>query len=229
MKKKFIYLGIFVFFVIALLIISSTAIKSFFSDVSNVKEFVLSFGVWSPIIFILFQIAQVLIAPIPGQLVGFIGGYLFGVWMGTIYSITGMMIGTLIIVYLVRKFGEPFVKKMVDEKTYKKFDKFCKDDGLLALFLIYLLPFFPDDVLSFIAGLSNLKLRNILLVAFIGRLPGVFGLSLIGAGIAESDATLAIVIMSILTGIAFIAYLYRIPLEKKMTAFLNKFKDKKKA
>jgi len=203
-------------------------LKTFFSDIQNIREVILSFGILAPIIFILLHILQVLIAPIPGQLMGFIGGYLFGVWLGTLYSIIGVVLGTLVVISLVRKFGEPYVRKMIDKKTYKRFDNFCKNKGIFALFLIYLLPFFPDDAISFIAGLSKIKLKHILLIAFLGRLPGMFGLSLVGAGVARSEANFAVILTGILILIAFVIYIYRDKLENKMMKVARKIKHKKK-
>jgi uncharacterized membrane protein YdjX (TVP38/TMEM64 family) len=213
--------------IVLLFIVFPVWIGQFFSDIQGVRELILSFGVISPIIFILLHITQVLIAPIPGQIFGFIGGYLFGVWLGTLYSIIGTVLGTLIAVILVRKLGQPFARKIVARKTYGKFDKFCKKEGILTLFFIYLLPFFPDDAISFIAGLSNIKLRYIILVAFLGRLPGMFGLSLIGAGVAEAEANVAAVIMGILIAISFIIYLYKDKLQNKMIKLIKKLTCKK--
>jgi len=223
-KRKIIYWTVFIFLIILILFLSSIFVKYFFIDVQKIRTLVSSFGIWSPIIFILLHILQVLIAPIPGQLVGFAGGYLFGAWLGTLYSIIGTVLGTLLVVSLVRKFGEPFVKKMVGEKIYSKFNKFCEKEGKLTLFLIYLLPFFPDDAISFIASLSKIRMKHILLLAFIGRLPGMFGLSLIGAGVAESEVTISVVIVSILIFISFMIYLYKNKLQHKMEKLLDKIK-----
>jgi len=226
-KKNIIYLIFFVLFIVLFLFISLISFKSFFSDIQKMRNFILDFGVSSPIIFILLHILQVLIAPIPGQLIGFVGGYLFGIWLGTIYSIIGTVLGTLLVVHLVRKFGEPFVKKIVDRKTYNKFDKICEKQGVFFLFLIYLLPLFPDDAISFIAGLSNIKIKHILLLAFIGRLPGMFGLSLVGAGVAQSEATFAVILVSILIFISFIIYIYKDKLQNRMIELINTIENEK--
>jgi len=72
-KKKVIYRALVLILIVILLIVFYILFKSFFPDVQQIKTFLLSFGAWSPVVFILLQIAQVLIAPIPGQLVGFVG------------------------------------------------------------------------------------------------------------------------------------------------------------
>ena len=226
MKKKELFIFVFVSVIILCLVIFSTSFETLFSDTHRIREFILSFGILSPLVFILLHALQVIIAPIPGQLVGLLGGYLFGVWLGTLYSIIGTVLGTFIVVSLARKFGEPLARKLVDEKTYKKFDDFSREKGIFSLFLIYLLPFFPDDAISIIAGLSKLKIKHILLVAFIGRLPGMFGLSLAGAGIVNSEFLISLILIGIMLILSVIMYIYRNKLESKMEKVLDKIKLK---
>ena len=54
------------------------------SNAQELREWVLGFGTLAPVAFILLEAAQVLIAPLPGQVVEAVGGYLFGVWKGTL-------------------------------------------------------------------------------------------------------------------------------------------------
>jgi len=218
------YFTVFIVFISLLFAIFFYYFKEFFPDIDKLKNFILSFGLFAPIIFIILQIGQVLLAPIPGQLTGLLGGFLFGVAKGTLYSTTGAVIGTLLSIVLVRKFGKPFVKKVVDKKTFNKFDKFFEKRGTLTLFLIYLLPFFPDDIINFIAGLSKLKTKEIVLIAFIGRLPGIFVLSLIGAGFSNYQANFVYLLLGILSLISFTVYYYRNILEEKMIKILNNLK-----
>jgi len=212
-KKRVFYISLIVF-ILLILFVLSYSFSSFFSSIEKMKEFILGFGSLAPIVFILLQISQVVLAPIPGQLTGFLGGFLFGAWLGTFYSIIGTALGTLLVVFLANKFGEPFVKKMVDKKIYDKFNNFCKNNGQVALFLVYLLPLFPDDAISFIAGLSSMKTRTIVLLAVLGRLPGMFGLSLVGSGVAQSNATTSVVILAIFMFVSLIIYLYKDKFEK---------------
>jgi len=214
-KKYFIYPAILIALIILFWIIYSN-FYSVFSDVKNMREFVLNFGALAPIVFIFLHILQILIAPIPGQVVGFAGGYIFGIWLGTLYSIIGTVLGTLVVIFLAKKLGKPFVLKMVKEEDYNKFNKFCEEKGLPFLFLIYLLPFFPDDILSFVIGLSKIKVKKIIPIVILGRLPGMFGLSLLGAGVASSNAKIAVIIVAGLVIISGIIYLFKNKLEKIM-------------
>jgi uncharacterized membrane protein YdjX (TVP38/TMEM64 family) len=146
----------------------------------NIEKFLRETGPLAPVIFILMQAAQVVAAPIPMQVVGLAGGYVFGVLWGTIYSLIGLTIGSALAVWLARKFGRNLVERFVKKETLDKFDHLAEKGGLMAFFLIFLLPALPDDAICFIAGLTNIPIRQIVAMAFLGRLPGLLSLTIIG-------------------------------------------------
>ncbi len=178
----------------------------FLSDLYNqekLKKLMIEVGAWAPLLYILLQIAQVVIAPIPGQVVGIMGGYLFGPFWGVIYTLIGATIGFTLIFILARKLGRPFVERFVSKKVIDKFDHLTKDKGVWVFFLIFLLPAFPDDMISFIAGLSRIRIRTLILISVAGRLPGYVVLSLAGNGLAYHHIKPVIITGAIL-GILFV-------------------------
>ncbi len=197
-----------------------------FSNVDKLKGFILSFGILSPLIFILLVITQVLLAPVPGQAAGFASGYIFGTLMGTIYSMIGLIIGSYIAFVLARKYGRPFVEKVVDKKTLQKFDKICLNNGVFTLFLIYLLPALPDDAICYIAGLTKIRIRNLVLISAIGRFPGFLVLNLVGDGVASSNIKFSLILFSVLMVVSLFIYLYKNNLEKIMINSIKLIKSK---
>jgi uncharacterized membrane protein YdjX (TVP38/TMEM64 family) len=160
---------------------------SIFNNPDEARRLIISAGVWGPIIFILMQVAQVLIAPIPGQVVGLIGGYLFGPFLGLLYTTIGAAIGFTLIFFLSRKLGRPFVERFANKKVLDKFDHLTKDKGVWVFFFIFLLPAFPDDIISFIAGLTTIRIRTLVLISLAGRLPGYIVLSFTGNGLTYEN------------------------------------------
>ena len=65
-----------------------------FQDRRQLKRVIKSFGPYSPLIFIVLQVVQVVVAPIPGEAIEFLGGYVFGVWAGMAYSMIGLILGS---------------------------------------------------------------------------------------------------------------------------------------
>ena len=160
---------------------------SAFIDPERAKKMIIGAGAWGPVVFILMQVLQVLIAPLPGQITGLIGGYLFGPFLGVLYTMIGATIGFTIIFVLTRRFGRPFAERFVNKKYLDKFDYLTKEKGVLVFFLIFLLPAFPDDLISFIAGLTTIKISTLVFISVLGRLPGYVVLSLSGHGLTYDN------------------------------------------
>lgn len=179
----------------------------------QLKQTIQDSGAWGPLIFIGVQFLQVLVAPIPGQVAGAVAGGLFGAFWGTVYSMVGALIGYTVIFVLARKFGRPLVDRFVPPKYLDKFDYLTKESGVFVFFLIFLLPAFPDDVICYIAGLSKIKIRTLILISLAGRLPGFIGLSLIGAGAADGNTTLVTILLTVSAIIAAIGFWQRARLE----------------
>ena len=225
-RKNLIKFFIFVLAIILLIILWSK-IFVFFSDLEKMKSFIMQFGFFSPIIFILLVMFQVMFAPIPGQFLGFIGGYLFGAFLGVIYSMIGLILGSFIVFTVSRKFGKPFVKKIISKKIFDKFEKIVNENGKFYLFMIYLLPALPDDAISYIAGLSNIKIRNLVIISAIGRLPGFIVLSIVGAGFASQNSAFSIILFIILMIVSLFLYLYNNKIEKLVVKILKKLEKTK--
>ena len=187
---------------------------SFLMDVESTRNFISGFGVLAPLSLILVQIVQVLFAPIPGQVIGLASGFLFGWFFGTLYAMIGVTIGSFIAIYLARKLGRPFVERVITKTTLKKFDYVMKDKGLFTIFLLFLLPAMPDDAICFIAGLTKVKIRVLVLLAVIGRFPGFLILNLVGDGIANSQVFVSAIIFSVAMVISLVVFFFRKELER---------------
>jgi uncharacterized membrane protein YdjX (TVP38/TMEM64 family) len=170
--------------------------------------FINSFGNLSVVIFIILQIFQVIIAPIPGEVTGFIGGYLYGPFLGTLYSTIGLTIGSLLAFGLARWLGMPFVEKVINGEIIRKYDYFMEHRGILVTFILFLIPGFPKDALSYIVGLSHMKTTTFMIICTAGRLLGTAMLSVCGS-CARNDQLIAVaVILGIGILIVALAYYY---------------------
>lgn len=226
-NKALVVLGIIVVIFIGITYFSKY-ILYFLNNSDEVREFVTGFGMLGPIVLILMQILQVLFAPVPGQVAGFVSGYIYGTFLGTVYTMIGTTIGSFIAIVLTRKYGRPFVEKVVEKHTLKKFDKIAQDKGIFALFLIWLLPALPDDAICYISGLTNIRIKTLMIIVFLGRLPGFIVLNMVGNGIAIANATTSFIIFGALMAISFIIFKIRHRLEAAMTYLIIRIKDRKK-
>jgi uncharacterized membrane protein YdjX (TVP38/TMEM64 family) len=163
------------------------AIIKVFSSTDNFKAWIDSLGFWGPVVFFLLCTAQVIFAPIPGNLTGIAGGAMFGLLGGFLLTYSGILIGS-ILAYLVGQYGgRRLVIKFIGEGRYKKYTKIFHSDLSWGLFIIFLVPFFPDDILCILAGISPLPLRRFIILVAIGRAPSAFINSAVGAGLLKVD------------------------------------------
>jgi len=180
-----------------------------FSDREQIRQFISSFGSSAPPIFMLIQILQVLLAPVPGEATGFIGGYLFGALPGFIYSSIGLTVGSWLNFMIGRFLGERYVRKLIPADQFEKIDRKVKRQGVIVLFILFLFPGFPKDYLCLALGLSTLPVKIFLLLAGVGRMPGTFALSLQGAFLYEQNYLLLGILIIACLILALLCYVYR--------------------
>lgn len=156
-------------------------ITRFFSAKDGIKSYVQKYGMFAPLVFFIIQTIQVIVSPIPGQITLAVGGSLFGLVNGLLLNFSAIIVGSIIAFMLARVFGKPLVVRFVKEDTFNKYARLFKPKYIIFLFLIFLFPFFPDDALCFLAGISNLPFNIFLLLIILGRFPGVLIATLVGA------------------------------------------------
>jgi uncharacterized membrane protein YdjX (TVP38/TMEM64 family) len=192
------------------------------SDREVVRAFIMSFGAGAPLVFMGIQVLQVIFAPVPGEATGFVGGYLFGVLKGFVYSSLALSIGSLINFGIGRLLGVRFVRKLIPVDKFEKFDAMLKRQGVIVLFLLFVFPGFPKDYLCMALGLSTLPVKIFLLLAGIGRMPGTLALSLQGAFLYEQNYTLLGITAGACLILACLCYAYR----EKIYLWIEKAENK---
>lgn len=138
-------------------ILQKTGFFTVIRDAESLQKYLENAGAWMPLLYILLQYLQVVVLPIPGIVSTVAGVALFGSFWAMIYSLIGIVLGSLTAFLIGRKLGNKAVSWMVGEETLKKWQKKLKGKDNLFLTLMFLLPLFPDDVLCFIAGLSTMS------------------------------------------------------------------------
>jgi uncharacterized membrane protein YdjX (TVP38/TMEM64 family) len=171
-----------------------------FSDWDALDQLLARLGPWSAVFLIGAQIAQVLIPVIPSQLLGMASGALYGIFWGTALSLTGLAVGSSAAILLARRYGRPFVERHTSAETIDKIDLLAQRWGPWAFFLVPLIPILPTDVACFVAGLTTLRTRAVLLPIMLGRLPGVLLLNTLGA----TSKTISLETMVILTAFTLV-------------------------
>lgn len=166
------------------------------------------------LLFIGLQIVQVVAAPVPGEVTGFVGGIFFGPFWGIVLSTIGLTAGSWLAFNLSRLVGRPLVEMIANPDTIKRYDYVMKHKGMFLAFLMFLIPGFPKDILCYLLGLGHMRQKDFLLVSTSGRL---FGTTLLTAGgtffrNAQYGAFFTIVAVSL--GAIMAAMIYREKVER---------------
>lgn len=146
-----------------------------------------SYGTWAPLVFVLFQIAQVLVSPIPGELVGAAGGYVFGWLPSLLYSTVGLSLGSWMNFLAARLIGKSFVERMIPPSYLSRIAFLMERQGVVASFIFFVIPGFPKDYLCYALGLAPMSWRIFFVISSVGRIPGTLMLSLQGAAVYQED------------------------------------------
>lgn len=141
---------------------------------NDFKNFIMSFGYLGIIVFVLFQFLQVVIFFIPGEVMQVAGGCIYGTILGSILSLIGITIGSILLFLLSRKYGRPLTEKFVPEKHLNSLENALGSKRLnLIVFLLYFLPGLPKDSTIMVCGISKISLKNFLIYSTLGRIPAL--------------------------------------------------------
>lgn len=181
MKSRWLWIVVIIFLMGGLILIWNSPVGLLLRDQEQLALSLQKWGRWAPLITISLHILQVMTAPIPGTAIDAVNGLLFGPWLGTLYSMIGLITGSVLVMLLTRKFGRPLMERFIDPSSIERIDRLVERRGSLVIFLIFLLPFLPDDAICFLAGLTPIPILELVLIAMIGRFPSVFLANLLGS------------------------------------------------
>lgn len=200
-KKALAFLGITFFVLLTGLIFYfwETRLSLYIKEPEILREFVEEKGFLAQIIFIGVIVLQVIMAVIPGEPFEVAAGYAFGAMEGTILALIGTVLGGVIVFILVRVFGIKLVRLFYSEEKIESlsFLKTSKKKTILY-FLIFMIPGTPKDLLSYFAGMTDMKLSLWILISFFGRIPSLLT-STISGNFLGTENYLKAVVMFIVT------------------------------
>lgn len=181
-----------------------------FRSPEALREWIRDTGVIAPLVFVAVQTFQVVFFFIPGEIPQVAGGYLFGLWQGTLLSLAGITLGAIFNFMISRALGVPFVYALFSRQKVERARGIANSSkARLSFFLFFLIPGIPKDILCYVAGLSVMKLHVFLLFSTLGRIPGIVGSALIGTAAADRRWILAGTIFFVAVVLFVIGFLFR--------------------
>ena len=187
-----------------------------YEDKHLLKETVRSWGWLAPLVFIAIQALQVIISPIPGEVTGPVGGALFGTFWGVVYSTIGLTAGTLFCFWVGHRWGEPLVRAWLSDHNWNRMNFILEAEGAIICFILYLIPGFPKDIISYLFGISPMPFWVFAVASTVGRLPGTVLSSYFGAHVADQQYIGAIAFLAVAVAVCLPLYYYRDRIMKRL-------------
>ena len=197
-------------------------IKSF-ENIDDVVAFLEKYETQSIFVYIGLQIVQIVISIIPGQVFQMAAGYIYGFWPALLFAMTGALLGTTLSFMLAKALGRDFLHIFFGEEKMSYYIERLNSKKMYGIvFFLYLIPGIPKDMVSYAAGVSEIKFKPFIIISALGRLPGMIGCLLMGDMMMEENYTGAVII-----GVfAVIAFALCIIFRKKIQSFLDRFYKK---
>ena len=151
-----------------------------FGSLEAMQAYIARFAPYSHLVFFLIQLLSVILAPIPSNVTALAGGVLFGTWPAFLLTWGAVVLGSVTVFAVARRLGRNFVERVVSRSSISRYLDVIQRKQDTFLVLAFLFPFFPDDVLCILAGLTTMPFRRFLLIALVTRPWGLLAASALG-------------------------------------------------
>ncbi len=158
---------------------------AFLADADKVRALVNAYPFRSRVLFFVLTMLQVILAVIPGEPFEIAAGYAFGSIEGTVLSMAAIYAASLIIFLVVKRYGRPVIELFFEPEQIDGVKLFNRPKQLnLLMFLLMFIPGTPKDILTYLAGLTPMKLgtwMKILLARFFSVVTSTVSGGLLGS------------------------------------------------
>ena len=196
-RKRKLLAGISAAVVVILALLATWCIWRWLTSFSRegLRDYIRSFGAAGWLVFLALQILQVFIALIPGELLESAAGFVFGPVFGTLLCYAGIAIASLLVFVLTRKFGVKLVQVFVSREKINQL-RFLNTEKKrdVLIFIAFFIPGTPKDLLTYFAGLTEIKLSTFLVITLVARLPSVVTSTFGGHLLGEGEYVLAVIV-----------------------------------
>lgn len=179
---------------------------------SDVRDIVLSFGWWGPVVFFLiYAIGPIIFLPTSVLSLG--AGLAFGVWPGVLYILFGATAAAVTGYVMARLFGRSVLKVESYPWSEKLFTQ-MEQRGFLYVFVLRLIPLVSFDLLSYAGGIAKVKFKSFILATVLGMIPGTLAYSFLGASLASGSITLVVIAALVFVTLIGFTYYFREPVKR---------------
>lgn len=225
-RLLFTILIIMAIIIVGFIIIKTTGLWDKINSIEKIKKIVDSGGVFSFIVFIIFQILQTTILQVPSIIITLAGTVIFGRWIAFILSFVAIIVGSLLMFLIGRKFGRKFLNWLVGADSADHWiDRMT--NGKYLFFLMMLFPLFPDDILCVVAGVTNMSFGFFLTTNIIARALGIGCTVFLGSGTVIPFTGWGLIVWGLILLVVVALFYVSIKYQNKIDEIIKSFSKKK--
>lgn len=151
------------------LLLWSTGFFACIGSLDAMRDYIQRFSPFSHLFYLVIQLLSVLIAPIPSNITALAGAVLFGTWPAFLMTWIAVAAGSMLVFFLARTLGQSFAERLVSQKVTKRYLDVIRRKRDIVLILVFLFPFFPDDLICILAGLTDIPAHRFFLIVLLTR------------------------------------------------------------
>jgi len=180
------------------------------NSLEKAEAFLNSYQSQSYLIYLGIQVIQIIISVIPGQFMNMAAGWLFSFPVALVLSVAGAIIGTFLTYHMAKLLGRKAIKTIMDPEKYNQFMKRLNSKrAYVTVFILYLVPGLPKDIIGYLAGVSDVKFIPFLVISIIGRIPALAVSIMIGSMLYKEIYTGVVLISLLMIGIFILGFIKR--------------------
>lgn len=174
----------------------------------SIRNIVLSFGWWGPVVYIVMYSIRPLLL-FPAIVLTLAGGLAFGPWWGTFYVVVGGVMGASLCFVIARLLGSKKLQKYMGKYSQLQlFENQLEVNGFRTMLIMRLVPIFPYDPVSYLAGLSKIRFQDYVLATTIGMIPGAFAYNVLGYSLLDVFSSTFLLAIGLLVIVMFTPLVY---------------------
>ena len=179
-----------------------------FTSLEAMQDYIGRFAPYSHLVYFLIQLLSVILAPIPSNVTALAGGLLFGTWPAFLLTWGAVVLGSVTVFAVARRLGRNFVERVVSRSSISRYLEVIQRKQDTFLILAFLFPFFPDDVLCILAGLTTMPFRRFLLIALFTRPWGLLAASALGGSTLSLPLPVMLLLAAVGIGVFLVCMKY---------------------
>ena len=192
------------------------------SSVEELRALIAQTGIWAGLVYFLMQMMTVIVAPIPSNVTMMAGALALGFWPSLLLGIAAIWAGSMIMFLLSRRLGQRAVQGFIDRSVMEKYLPLIEEKQDMFLFLTLLFPFFPDDMLCILAGLTSIPTGRFAAIMLLARPWGLIFAALLGSGMLSLPPWGWAVLTLVLGAVFVLAMKYSRQIEDRLFALVSR-------